>query len=61
MQKYERQMVHFDGPDLVWIEPELKPVEQPIKAYFHDELSFHANENTSSAWQVINFDLFIQF
>ncbi|KIK24654.1 hypothetical protein PISMIDRAFT_29102 [Pisolithus microcarpus 441] len=50
MKEYERRMVHFDGPDLVHVEPDLFPGEKPIKAYFHDECSFHANDNVSHAW-----------
>ncbi|KAI6100664.1 hypothetical protein EV401DRAFT_1894503 [Pisolithus croceorrhizus] len=50
MKEYERRMVHFDGPDLVRVEPDLFPGEKPIKAYFHDECSFHANDNASHAW-----------
>ena len=52
MQVYEQWMVHFDGPSLLQSDPDLKPGEMPIKAYFHDELFFHANENTSHAWLV---------
>ena len=52
MQVYEQQMVHFDGPSLLQSDPDLKPREMPIKAYFHDESSFHANENTSHTWLV---------
>jgi hypothetical protein len=50
MREYERRMVHYDGPNLERIEPDLKPGEQPIKEYFHDECSFHANDNMNHAW-----------
>ena len=50
MQDYERRMIHFEGPDLIRTEPDLKPGERRIKAYFHDESCFHANDETNIAW-----------
>ena len=50
MQDYERWMIHFEGPDLIRTEPDLKPGERRIKAYFHDESCFHANDETNIAW-----------
>ncbi|KAF9489321.1 hypothetical protein BDN71DRAFT_1484845 [Pleurotus eryngii] len=50
MKEFEEQMVYFDGPDLVRVEPKLKPGEQEIIALFHDESCFHANEQSNTAW-----------
>ncbi|KIN93166.1 hypothetical protein M404DRAFT_171693, partial [Pisolithus tinctorius Marx 270] len=43
-------MVQFDGPELTKIEPDLRPCERRLKVYYHNECSFHANDNTNSAW-----------
>jgi hypothetical protein len=32
------------------MEPQLKPGEWELIANFHDESSFHGNEDTQSAW-----------
>jgi hypothetical protein len=50
MAKYEARMVHFEGPDLERVEPNLQPGEREIIANFHDESTFHGNEQKSSAW-----------
>ncbi|KIO14505.1 hypothetical protein M404DRAFT_60519, partial [Pisolithus tinctorius Marx 270] len=50
MQEFEYRMVQFDGPELTKIEPDLRPCERRLKVYYHDECSFHANDNTNSAW-----------
>ena len=52
MQAFEQRMVQFEGPELVRVEPTLKPGERRIKPYYHDECCFHANDNTNSAWYV---------
>ncbi|KIN98817.1 hypothetical protein M404DRAFT_16577 [Pisolithus tinctorius Marx 270] len=50
MAGYEQHMVHFEGPDLVQVQPVLLPGQQSIKAYYHDESCFHANDDTNYAW-----------
>jgi hypothetical protein len=45
-------MVHFEGPELTRVEPILNAGERRIKAYYHDESCFHANDNVTSAWYV---------
>jgi hypothetical protein len=44
MAAFECQMVHFEGPELCRVEPELAPGEQKIIANFHDECCFHGND-----------------
>jgi hypothetical protein len=44
MAAFERRMVHFEGPELCHVEPELAPGEQKIIANFHDECCFHSND-----------------
>jgi hypothetical protein len=43
-------MVHFDGPGLQRAKPTLKPGEREIIPNFHDESSFHANEEVRNLW-----------
>lgn len=43
-------MVHFDGPELQRAKPTLKPGEREIIPNFHDESSFHANEEVRNLW-----------
>ncbi len=43
-------MVHYEGPELKWVEPTLNPGEREIIPNFHDESSFHANEAVNSLW-----------
>ena len=50
IEKFEAWMVHFEGPELRHVEPQLKPGEREIIANFHDESSFHGNEDVRSAW-----------
>jgi hypothetical protein len=50
MAKFEDRMVRFEGPELIRVDPVLKPGERSIKPYWHDECCFHANDNASSAW-----------
>jgi len=50
MTKFEAHMVHFNGPDLEWTVPTLKPDEKEIVALYHDELCFQANDATQSTW-----------
>ena len=50
MEKFERRMVQYHGPDLEHCEPNLQPGEKRIIAQFHDESCFHANEFKKSAW-----------
>ncbi|KIO12001.1 hypothetical protein M404DRAFT_125666 [Pisolithus tinctorius Marx 270] len=50
MKEFEKHMVHFEGPDLHWVEPNLTVGKRKVKAYFHDECCFHANDNANSAW-----------
>jgi hypothetical protein len=50
MAKFEAWMVHYEGPELKQVEPNLRPGEQEIISNFHDESSFHANEEVKSLW-----------
>ncbi|KAI9448581.1 hypothetical protein H4582DRAFT_1796117, partial [Lactarius indigo] len=50
MKKYEERMVHYEGPELRRVEPKLQPGEQEIIPNFHDESTFHGNDETRSAW-----------
>jgi len=50
MTKFEAHMVHFNGPNLEWTEPTLKPNEKEIVVLYHDELCFQANDAMWSAW-----------
>lgn len=50
MAKYEQRMMHFEGPDLVRVEPVLAAGEKEIVAYFHDESCFHVNDFKSQRW-----------
>ncbi|KAG1853682.1 hypothetical protein F4604DRAFT_1933119 [Suillus subluteus] len=50
MAKFEKRMVHFEGPELMRVEPTLQPGERQIKPYYHDECCFHANDETKDAW-----------
>jgi hypothetical protein len=50
MKTFERQMVHFDGPQLTWVEPVLEPGERVLIAEFHDESCFQQNDHQSSLW-----------
>ena len=50
MLEFECRMVCFEGKELTQVEPSpLVPTCQ-LKAYYHDESCFHANDNTSNAW-----------
>jgi hypothetical protein len=50
MAKFEERMVRFEGPELLRVDPVLKPGERRIKPYWHDECCFHTNDNASHAW-----------
>ena len=50
MAKFEARMVHFDGPELQQMKPILNPGEREIILNFHDESSFHANEEVRNLW-----------
>jgi len=50
MAKFEARMVHFDGPELRRVKPILQPGEREIIPNFHDESSFHANEEVRNLW-----------
>jgi len=54
MAKFEERMVHFEGPELVRVEPNLPPGVREIKPYYHDECCFHVNDNTKDAWYVLS-------
>ena len=44
MAVFECWMVHFEGPELHRVEPELVLGEKKIIANFHDECCFHGND-----------------
>jgi len=50
MAKFEARMVHYEGPELKRVEPTLQPGERKIIPNFHDESTFHANEEVRSVW-----------
>ena len=50
MKEWERRMVHFEGPDLVRVEPVLAEGETEIVGYHHDECAIKAFESKSRAW-----------
>jgi hypothetical protein len=50
MAKFERWMAHYKGPELKHVAPNLAPGECKIIPNFHDESTFHANEESRSAW-----------
>ena len=50
MAKFEVRMVHYEGPELKRVEPTLQPREREIIPNFHDESTFHANEEVRSVW-----------
>ncbi|KAF8208560.1 hypothetical protein K438DRAFT_1754445 [Mycena galopus ATCC 62051] len=55
MLKFEERMVHYEyyedkGPELVRVEPKLKPGEKELIPLFHDECCFHANDEAGRAW-----------
>lgn len=52
MAEYEKRMAHYEGPDLVCVEPTLGPGKRKIIALFHDESCFHANDFKGRVWYV---------
>ncbi|PCH36576.1 hypothetical protein WOLCODRAFT_82413, partial [Wolfiporia cocos MD-104 SS10] len=50
MEHFEKRMMKYEGPELECVKPPLSAGEKEIVAYFHDESSFHANEETRSLW-----------
>ena len=50
MEGYKQWMIHFEGPELTRTEPNLETGQRRIKAYFHDECCFHANDEVNVAW-----------
>src|SRR6267378_6897955 len=50
MAKFERQMARYEGPELRHVAPNLAPGEREIVPNFHDESTFHGNEESRSAW-----------
>jgi hypothetical protein len=50
MAKFEARMAHYEGPELMRVAPTLQPGEREIIPNFHDESTFHANEEVRSVW-----------
>ncbi|KAI0286324.1 hypothetical protein BC826DRAFT_1093533 [Russula brevipes] len=50
MAQWEVRMVHFEGPDLTRVDPQLLPGEREVIPCFHDECCFHANDFKAQAW-----------
>ena len=50
MKKFEERMVYYEGPELKRVEPMLHPGEREIIPNFHDESTFHGNDEKGSAW-----------
>ena len=44
MAAFEGHMVHFKGPEMLCIDPQLAPGEWKVIAIFHDECCFHEND-----------------
>ena len=49
MAAFERCMVHFEGPELLRVDPQLAPGERKVIAIFHDECCFHGNDYRTHA------------
>jgi len=50
MAEFERWMAHYEGPELKQVAPNLALGECEIIPNFHNKSSFHANEESCSAW-----------
>lgn len=50
MAKFEARMVHYEGPELRHVAPTLEPGEREIIPNFHDESSFHGNNEARNLW-----------
>jgi hypothetical protein len=50
MAMFEARMVHYEGPDMTRVEPQLAECEKEIIHQFHDECCFHANDQSNHAW-----------
>ena len=50
MAQFEVQMVHYEGPEMMRVEPKLAEGEKEIISQFHDECCFHANDQSNCAW-----------
>ena len=50
MAQFEACMVHYEGHELNRITPILQPGEREIIPNFHDESTFHANDEVRSVW-----------
>ena len=50
MAEFERWMAGYEGPELTRVAPNLAPGECEIVPNFHDESTFHGNEESRSAW-----------
>ncbi|KAF8545695.1 hypothetical protein OG21DRAFT_1528312, partial [Imleria badia] len=50
MAAFESRMVHFEGPELHHVEPNLLPGEKRVIANWHDECCFHGNDFKTHAY-----------
>ena len=50
MARFGKFMVHYKGPELKHVAPVLQSGKREIIPNFHDESSFHANEEVRSLW-----------
>ncbi|KZV74693.1 hypothetical protein PENSPDRAFT_572631 [Peniophora sp. CONT] len=50
MAEFERRMTHYEGPDLTPTPPVLRDGEKEVIGLFHDEASFHQNDESSRVW-----------
>jgi hypothetical protein len=57
MAQWEARMVHFEGPDLTRVDPQLLLGEREVIPCFHNECCFHANDFKARAWYVCMFAL----
>ena len=49
MAAFEHCIVHFEGPELLRVDPQLAPGERKVIAIFHDECCFHGNDYRTHA------------
>ena len=49
MAAFERCMVHFEGLELLRVDPQLAPGKWKVISIFHDECCFHGNDYRTHA------------
>ncbi|OCH83671.1 hypothetical protein OBBRIDRAFT_715084, partial [Obba rivulosa] len=59
MVGYKLQMTHYEGPELLKVEPQLKEGKKSIIPYFYDECCFNVNDEWRSCGCLIHISNFI--